>query len=70
MAELVRFDITPEFASRLRTEAVPQSIDRQFAGRPQIVDPTRAADQFGIPASMFNELLNNIVPGTFHSGRP
>jgi hypothetical protein len=69
-AELVRFDVTPEFAARLRAAAVPQRVGRQFPGRPQLVDPTRAPDQFGIPSSMFDDLLNNIVPGTFRSGRP
>jgi hypothetical protein len=69
-AELVRFEITPEFAARLRAEAVPQRLGRQFPGRPQIVDATRAPDQFGIPSSMFDDLLKNIVPGTFRSGKP
>jgi hypothetical protein len=69
-AELVRFDVTPEFAARLRSAAVPQRLGRQFPGRPQIVDPTRAPDQFGIPSSMFRDLLDNIVPGTFRRGRP
>ena len=69
-AELVRFQVTPEFAARLRTQAVPQRVGRQFPGRPQAVDATRAPDQFGIPSSMFDDLLNNIVPGTFRSGRP
>jgi hypothetical protein len=69
-AELVRFNVTPEFAARLRAEAVPWRIGRQFPGRPQLVDPTKAPDQFGIPSNMFGELINNIVPGTFRSGRP
>jgi hypothetical protein len=69
-AELVRFQVTPEFAARLRAEAVPQRLGRQFPGRPQAVDAARAPDQFGIPPSMFGDLIKNIVPGTSGSGRP
>jgi RHS repeat-associated protein len=69
-AQLVRFQVTAQFAAKLRGTAVPQRLGRQFPGAPQAVDATRAADQFGIPASMFDELLNNIVPGTFQAGRP
>lgn len=63
-ASLVQFQIKPEFLDKLRKLAVDQRVGRQFPGRPQFVDPTRAADQFGIPSSMFDELLQNIIPGT------
>ena len=59
-AELVRFQVTPEFATRLRTQAVAQRFGRTFPDSPQVVDATRAADQFGIPSSMFDDLIKNI----------
>ena len=63
-ARLVQFQIKPEFLDSLRRLAVDQRVGRQFPGRPQLVDPTRAPDQFGIPSNMFDELLENIIPGT------
>ena len=63
-ASLVKFQIKPEFLDKLRSTAVPQRAGRQFPNSPQLVDPRRAPDQFGIPSSMFDELLENIVPGS------
>ena len=63
-ASLVRFELKPEFVEKLRRLAVPQRAGRQFPGRPQLIDPTRAPDQFGIPSNMFDELLENIIPGS------
>jgi RHS repeat-associated protein len=63
-ANLCQFQIKPEFLDKLRRLAVDQRVGRQFPGRPQLVDPTRSPDQFGIPSSMFDELLENIIPGT------
>jgi hypothetical protein len=34
------------------------------------VDATRAPDQFGIPASMFDEFLANVLSGSFTKGKP
>ncbi|GDY13291.1 hypothetical protein LBMAG53_21690 [Planctomycetota bacterium] len=59
-ASLVRFKIKPEYLDKLRKLAVPQRAGRQYPGRPQAVDPTRAPDQFGIPNNMFKELIENI----------
>jgi hypothetical protein len=69
-AELVQFEVTAEFAAKLRSQAVAQRLGRQYPGRPQVVDEFRARDQFGIPSSWFDELLDNIVPGSFRVGRP
>ncbi|MDH5493611.1 MAG: hypothetical protein OEY14_16780, partial [Myxococcales bacterium] len=67
-SQLVQFQVRPEFAERLRSMAVPQHAGRQFPGRPQVVDATRAPDQFGIPSNMFGELLDNVVPGSARVG--
>ncbi len=59
-AVLVKFDIKMSFVDKIRKEAVPQNVGRQNPGKPQIVDPTKASDQFGIPKEYFEELLNNV----------
>jgi RHS repeat-associated protein len=69
-AFLVELQVNSSFIERLRSIAVGQNVGRQFPGRPQVVDATRAADQFGIPAGMFDELLRNVVPGSVRIGRP
>jgi len=63
-ASLVQFQVTEKFANQLRSSAVAQRVGRQFPGSPQRVDEARAADQFGIPSSLFDDLLKNIVPGS------
>lgn len=69
-AELVQFQVAPEFVQKLSSLAVEQRIGRQYPGRPQIVDPSRAPDQFGIPSNMFQELLDSIISDTIRIGRP
>lgn len=62
-ASLVRFDLKPGFVEKLRATAVKQRIGAAFPGRPQLVDP-KFPDQFGIPSNMFEELIQNVVPGS------
>lgn len=69
-AELIRVQVTPEFATRLRGEAVDQRVGQLFHGRPQAVAAARAPGLYGIPKNMFDDLLQNIVLGTFRDGRP
>ncbi len=69
-AVLVEFQVNAEFVQQLRSQAVGQRLGRLHPGRPQIVDPTRAPDQYGIPPGMFEDLLTNVVPGTVKVGRP
>ena len=63
-AVLVQFEVSSEFATTLRTTSVPQRAGRSSPGAAQRVDETRAPDQFGIPASMFQHLLDSVVRGS------
>ncbi len=46
---------------------VPESMARQFPNSPFAVDVSQAADQFGLRAANFEDLLNNIIPGSVYS---
>jgi RHS repeat-associated protein len=63
-AKLVEFELKPEFVQKLRDTAVKQREGPRFPDRPQIVDPKQAPDQFGVPKNMFQELLDNVIPGS------
>lgn len=59
-AVILKMKINKSFADKLRREAVPQNLGRLYPDRPQVVDPTKAIDQFGIPRNYFDELLKNL----------
>jgi RHS repeat-associated protein len=59
-AVLLEFKITKDFVDKIKNDAVPQSQGRLYPTKPQVVDATKAPDQFGIPQNYFQELLNNI----------
>ncbi len=68
-SQLVSFDVTNDFLANLRELAVPQSEARNFPGFPQIDDPAIQdmngnSTQFGIPSTMFEWLLESIIPGS------
>ncbi|WP_176225107.1 RHS repeat domain-containing protein [Methylomagnum ishizawai] len=63
-AYLIQCKVRQKFIDKLRASAVDQRVGRQSPGAPQRVDATRAADQYGIPSNMFEELLDNIISGT------
>jgi filamentous hemagglutinin len=42
------FEVPKSFLDDLRASAVPESMAKQFPGRPLVVDPTKAVDQFGL----------------------
>jgi filamentous hemagglutinin len=58
------FQVPSSYVNALRESAVPESLARQFPGSPFSVDVNQAADQFGLRAASFEELLNNILPGS------
>jgi RHS repeat-associated protein len=69
---LVRFEVHPSFIDKVRNLAVPERLSSQLPNRPLIVDPLAGGnlvpDQYGIPPSLFGELMNNIIPGTVAIG--
>ncbi len=63
-AVLVRFELRPEFVERMRAESVRQAAGKAHPNLPQRVDEHLAPDQFGVPEGWFDELLENVVPGS------
>lgn len=61
-AVLLKFQVNKSFVNKIRKNAVPQNLGRRNPGKPQVVDPTKAPDQYGIPKEYFEELLQNINP--------
>jgi RHS repeat-associated protein len=58
------FQVFSDYVDALRASAVPESLARQFPDSPVVVDVNQAADQFGLRAANFEDLLNNIIPGS------
>jgi len=58
------FEVPQSFLVELRAAAVEQRLARQFPGRPQIADPTKAADQFGLRAAQIQKLRDAIIQGS------
>lgn len=61
------FQVPSSYVDELRGSAVPESLARQFPDSPFVVDVSKAADQFGLRAANFGELLGNIIPGSGYS---
>jgi hypothetical protein len=58
------FQVPSSYVDELRASAVPESPARQFPDNPFVVDVNQAEDQFGLRAGSFEDLLNNIIPGS------
>lgn len=63
-AALKSFEVPRSFLEELRDAAVPQRLGRQFPDRPQIVDPTKAADQFGLQPQQIEALRRAVIQGS------
>ena len=63
-ATIKSFDVDAGFLKRLQTEAVPQRLGKLYPDRPQLVDVTKAPNQFGIPSNYFDDLMNSIRKGS------
>lgn len=59
-AVILKIKVNKSFTDKLRKDAVPQNQGRLHPGKPQMVDPTKAPDQFGVPKEYFDDLLKNI----------
>jgi hypothetical protein len=62
--KIKRFQVPTSYVDELRASVVPESRARQFPHSPFAVDVNQAPDQFGLRASLFDELLAHIIPGS------
>ena len=63
-AQMKSFEVPKSFLNDLRASAVPESMAKQFPGRPLLVDPTKAADQFGLRPDQIEALRQAIIQGS------
>ncbi|XZE43948.1 RHS repeat-associated core domain-containing protein [Pirellulaceae bacterium SH467] len=63
-ASVKQFKVSRKFLDELRASAVPESMAKQFPGRPIIVDPTKACDQFGLRPEQIEQLRGFIKSGS------
>ncbi|MCH8512755.1 MAG: RHS repeat-associated core domain-containing protein [Kiritimatiellae bacterium] len=63
-AQMKSFEVPASFLDDLRAAAVPESMAKQFPGRPILVDPTKAADQFGLRPDQIKALQEAIIQGS------
>jgi hypothetical protein len=63
-AQMKSFEVPSSFLDDLRSAAVPESMAKQFPGRPLVVDPTKAADQFGLRPDQIKSLQDAIIQGS------
>ena len=64
--QLKGFYVADELLSVTQANGLAQRFGRLYPNAPQIVDVTKAANQFGFPASWFNIIESFIIP---NSGR-
>jgi RHS repeat-associated protein len=73
--QIVAFDVSSDFREQVRREALPQEqpanvgfTDAEWKQvkklYPEISDPTKGNDLYGIPGSMLGDLRQSIVPGS------
>jgi RHS repeat-associated protein len=71
--EIVAFDMPASYRDHIRDIAVPQRNPGDFTPGewkemlkicPEISDPTKSTDLYGIPSSMFGEFRDAIIPGS------
>jgi hypothetical protein len=60
---LKTFTVPSSYVDMLRASAVRERLASMYPDSPLVVDVTKAADQFGLRASHFPDLLGNIIPG-------
>jgi RHS repeat-associated protein len=58
------FEVPSSYVDELRRSAVPEFMAKSSPGSPLVVDVHRAPDQFGLRAIHFQDLLDNIIPGS------
>jgi hypothetical protein len=59
--EIKSFQVPQSFFEELRAAAVPESMAKQFPGRPLLVDPTKALNQFWLRPEQIEALQQAII---------
>lgn len=71
--QIVAFDVPSSYVAQVRSAAIdqrrPSGMSRRqwnifSSGRPQIDDPGKGPDLYGLPSEMFPGLLDAIIPGS------
>lgn len=67
-AEVKTFEVPKSFLEELKASAVPESMAKEFPNSPLLVDPTKAANQFGLRPEQIEALKKAINQGTGKAG--
>ena len=67
-AQIKTFEVPQSFLEELKAAAVPESMAKQFPNSPLIVDPTKAANQFGLRPEQIEALKKAATQGTRKAG--
>lgn len=59
-AEVFTAEIDVKFIEKIKKEAVPEIRRKEFPDKPQIDDPSKTPNSFGIPNNYFDELLKSM----------
>jgi uncharacterized Zn-binding protein involved in type VI secretion len=62
--QMKSFQVPKSFLEELQNSAVPESMAKQFPGRPLLVDPTKAPNQFGLRPEQIDSLQDAIIQGS------
>ncbi|MDI5963241.1 polymorphic toxin-type HINT domain-containing protein [Streptantibioticus silvisoli] len=71
--QIIAFDVPSSYVAKVRSAAIdqrrPSGMSRRqwnifSSGRPQIDDPAKGPDLYGLPSEMFPGLLRAIIPGS------
>jgi len=68
-AEIISFEVDAVFVQQVRRAAVPQAQGRNYPDAPQIADPTKTSNSFGLPAKWIDLLIQAARSGTGHIER-
>jgi hypothetical protein len=62
--EIISFEVNPTLAGEIRGAAVPQAQGRAFPNAPQISDPSKTSNSFGLPLPWIERLKSSSRTGT------
>jgi hypothetical protein len=65
---LKSFEVDGQYVLKLRQDAVPERLARQYPDRP-IVSRDPFPDQFAVPKNYFDDLMNSITKGSGKRGQ-